>query len=146
MSNPTAGMFYILLVDSEGPVKSPKKPWEYLRKRDKWVRPPDATDDHVHLMIECMEAWLLSDPECLRRRFGKDYNARKLPGNPHPESISKEEIQEALAAVTSGKFHKSEHSFELLATVRPSALIAKCPSAQRFFKVLESHCGRPRAY
>ena len=51
----------VLLVDSEGPVGMDAGPWQHLKDRDGWDRPDGADDDHIHLMVQCMEAWFLAD-------------------------------------------------------------------------------------
>ena len=65
------GDYVILLVDSEGPVEPHVSPWDYLRKRegDKWSKPKSATDDQVHLMVQCMEAWFMADREAVVKYF-----------------------------------------------------------------------------
>jgi hypothetical protein len=67
------GDYVILLVDSEGPVEAHVSPWDYLVKRegDKRLKPKSATDDQVHLMVQCMEAWLMADREAVVEHFDK---------------------------------------------------------------------------
>jgi predicted ATPase len=52
----------LLLVDSEEPVET-GDPWEHVAHRldDLWVRPAEATEDQLHFMVQCMEAWFLAD-------------------------------------------------------------------------------------
>jgi hypothetical protein len=49
--------FPMLLVDSEGPMGH-SDPWEHVRQRpgDQWTRPEGASEDHLHLMVQTMEA------------------------------------------------------------------------------------------
>src|SRR5260370_34599352 len=62
----------ILLVDSEDPialetgdaVADATTRVRHLTKRDKWDL-TGAAPDQVHLMVQCMEAWIASDPEAL---------------------------------------------------------------------------------
>jgi Domain of unknown function (DUF4276) len=58
----------VLLVDSEDPIDpvnesstSGFKPWSHLKQRDNWDKPTGATDLDCHLMVQCMEAWIVSD-------------------------------------------------------------------------------------
>ena len=55
---------HILLVDSEEEVT--RSPREHLRRRvgDGWVI-PKVHEPQVHLMAQCMEAWLVADPAAL---------------------------------------------------------------------------------
>lgn len=43
----------VLLVDSEGPVTT-ADPWEHVLRRtgDQWVRPPGASSDQLHFMVQ----------------------------------------------------------------------------------------------
>ena len=69
----------VLLVDSEGPVATDVGPWRHLKDRDGWDKPAGATDDHVHLMVQCMEAWFLADRAALTRYFSDGFNENSLP-------------------------------------------------------------------
>ncbi len=62
--------FNVLLVDAEGPVTQP--PWEHLQDRDHWLT-QGIPDDHCHLMVQTMEAWLVADLDALRRFYGHHY-------------------------------------------------------------------------
>lgn len=57
-----------LLVDSEGPVNTifDNNLWQYLQSRDGWTKPNGATNEQVHLMVECMENWFFADPQSLK--------------------------------------------------------------------------------
>jgi hypothetical protein len=98
----------ILLVDSEGPVDPHVSPWDYLGKKegDKWPKPEGATDDQVHLMVQCMEAWFMADGEAVVEYFDEGVKIAHLPAldNEDIEGISKEKIAVALGkAGTQGK-------------------------------------------
>ena len=61
--------FIVLLVDSEGPRGKGIQPHgQHLKTRDSWNQPSGATDDQVHLMVQCMEAWFLADKDSLLLR------------------------------------------------------------------------------
>ncbi len=139
-----AGDLALLLVDAEAPVVS-ASPWEHVRSRpgDGWKRPPLAGDEHLHLMVQCMESWLLADRSALRSFFGNGLQDNALPV---PTAIESMPTTEALAKLqhasqpckTKGKYDKAAHSFLLLELVDPTALRAASPWADRFFKALES--------
>ena len=77
----------LLLVDSEEPISADLQrgdssladirkqwaPWQHLAKRkgDEWEKPHDASDAQCHLMVQCMEAWLLADRETLKSFFAQ---------------------------------------------------------------------------
>ena len=79
--------FVVLLVDSEAPMQSAGA-WDHLRAKDGWRRPDHSSDDNVHLMVQCMEAWLVADRETLASYFGqgsisaRSRNARTLKASP----------------------------------------------------------------
>ncbi|MFO0588414.1 MAG: DUF4276 family protein [Polyangiaceae bacterium] len=133
----------LLLVDSEGPVKA-GSPWAHVkaRKGDGWARPEAAQEDHLHLMVECMEAWFLSDREALERFFGKGFRESALPAaSKNVETAQKVEIYAALEKAsrdtTKGTYAKGPHSFKLLATIDPAKVRASSPWAERFFSVVD---------
>ena len=66
--------FIVLLVDSEQPVNTGVGSWSHLKSRDDWDQPTGATDEHAHLMVQCMEAWFLADRGTLGTYFGAEFN------------------------------------------------------------------------
>lgn len=147
-----AGEVALLLVDSEAPVGtacqngdvSQWTPWEHLKKRqgDKWTKPEKAEEDDCHLMVQCMEAWLLADRKTLQAFFGQGFNANALPAEGRPiESVDKEQLYESLANATKScktkaAYGKGEHSFKLLALVSPDRVTASSPWAKRFVDIV----------
>jgi hypothetical protein len=138
----TAGEQALLLVDAEGPLGDPAKtsPWDHVAQRegDKWERPKHSTEDQLHLMVECMEAWFLADLEGLKRFYGSDFLETNLPKQA-PEKVSKVDLYKALKASTAktkskGRYDKGAHSFKLLATLNPTRICTACPWAKRFFE------------
>ena len=106
----------MLLVDSEGPVAAGAGPWRHLKDRDGWDKPAGATDDHVHLMVQCMEAWFLADKDRLADFFGRGFNANALPRNPDAEKVAKNDVLNGLKNATrqckrKGEYGKGRHSF-----------------------------------
>jgi Domain of unknown function (DUF4276) len=142
----------LLLVDSEGPIISSHqkgnpaswKPWQHLRSRDgsDWKRPTNARDIDCHLMVECMENWLLADPDNVREFFGQGFIASRLPSaSREVESISKNDALRHLTSAseqsrTKGCYNKAKHSFELLATTNAQVVIDRSPWARRFVQML----------
>ena len=81
----------------------------HLTKRDKWnlKRIPA---ENIHLMVRCMEAWIIADPEALIRFYGSAFNAGKLPTSPDLENEVKSrlyaKLKEARASAHSGVFRQ----------------------------------------
>jgi len=136
--------FVILLVDSEGPVDVPSS-WDHLHARDGWQRPDDAIDEQAHLMVQCMEAWFLADPDALIKFYGQGFLAGSLPAQPNIEQIPKRSLLPALKhaskQTTKGSYHKTRHAFALLAVIDPGRLRVASLHAARLFDVLVQRTG-----
>jgi len=129
----------LLLVDSEEEVS--KSSWEHLSARDGWDKPEEATDNHVYLMVQCMEAWFLADPECLKSYFGDKFRESALSGNLVIESIAKVSILNSLKmstrdATTKGEYNKGKHSFEILGKIDPKKVESASPHAKKLLDKL----------
>src|SRR5437660_3151545 len=74
-------VFNVLLVDSEDPVAIGVSPWDHLKKRkgDEWDKPTGADDTRCQMMVACMEAWFLADPDGLKKHYGGNFEEAKLP-------------------------------------------------------------------
>jgi hypothetical protein len=133
----------LLLVDSEGPV--PKtSPWNHVASRegDGWEQPPGATDDHLHFMVQMMEAWILADPVALADFYGHEFKNTKLPRARNLETVSKGDLLDALERATRGSktkgSYKKVHAFDLVGTIDPAKVRKACPVfGERFFRELE---------
>lgn len=120
--------YCLLLVDSEAPVTNISK-WQhvFLRAGDKWEKPSNATEYHLHFMVECMEAWLMADKKALADYYGKEFNQNSLSKHANIESISKNELlsslERATQNTTKGKYSKGSHSFGILSKIDPTKFI-----------------------
>jgi hypothetical protein len=107
--------FNVLLVDAEGPVNNVA--WLHLRQRDGWTLSV-ADDEHCHLMVQMMEAWLAADIEALKHFYGQGFREKALPRHADVEEINKRLLISALEAATGdttkGKYHKGRHAPQLL--------------------------------
>ncbi len=134
------GVTPMLLVDSEGPVSKGQNPWQHLR-RDNWDKPDGTTEDHVHLMVECMESWFLGDKDAVAKYYGKNFKSKVLSSNAHPEQVDKDKVlaglKNATRNTTKGAYSKGKHSFDILAAIDPAAVRRECPHAERLLRTLE---------
>lgn len=132
--------FIVLLVDSEAPVEVGGNPWQHLKVRDNWGMPEGVTVEQSHLMVECMENWLLADPKCLIQYYGDKFNSKALSANPNIEEIPKKDVihslQEATKNTQKGSYSKGKHSFDLLARIDPAKVVNKAPHAKKLIVVL----------
>lgn len=91
----------VLLADSETQVLEGSKVWDIVAKRegDNWPRPTWASEQHLYLMVEFVETWLVSDPDALQTYFKRDFDSKHLP-TANLENRSKEDIERALRQAT----------------------------------------------
>ena len=130
----------LLVVDAEERVRAPKA-WQHLKDRDDWDRPKAATDDQCHLMVQVMESWFLADLDALESYFDQGFKRSALPQNPKIEEVPKLDIETGLRQATrdtkKGRYHKGNHSFDLLGKIDPAKVRRKSPYAKRFLCVLK---------
>jgi hypothetical protein len=129
--------FNVLLVDSEATVAS--LPRAHLLKRDRWNL-NGAQEEQVHLMAQCMEAWLVADPEVLAEYYDQGFNANALPKRINLEEEPKLQIYNALENATrqtqKGSYGKIKHASELLKRVSQQKARARCKHCERLFTTL----------
>jgi|WetSurSiteA1Bulk_404760.scaffolds.fasta_scaffold00006_2 hypothetical protein len=136
-----------LLVDSEQPVKNNIDVWQYVKLRDNWEKPNKATDEHLHFMVECMEAWFMADKDTLARYYGKNFNQNALPKRADIENIFKSELEATLEKATryttKGEYDKGKHSFDILSKIDATKVIDNSFYAQRLRDTLKAQSKLP---
>ena len=139
----------VLLVDSEGPVQRDTTPLVFLRDQVSWDF-SEIEEETVHLMIQSMETWIVSDADALSRYYGRGFRQKALPSDlQNLEARSKADIKKSLTRATEqtqkGNYYdnKLNHASDLLKKIDPQKVRDCCPSCDRFFKVIgriiESH-------
>ena len=142
LKNTKNNEYCLLLVDSEAPVNSPSV-WQhvYLRVGDKWQKPDKATEEHLHFMVECMEAWFMADKQTLISYYGQGFNQNALSQNAKIEDISKQDLYATLNNATrktaKGGYSKGRHSFEILSKIDAKEVVDKSPYAKRLLDTLQ---------
>jgi Domain of unknown function (DUF4276) len=127
----------LLLVDSEAPITADMCVWQhvFLREGDKWEKPDNSTEEHLHFMVECMEAWFMADKQALVTYYGKDFKQNALPQNTTIEAISKSDLYAGLNKATKdtskGTYSKGSHSFEILSKIDANKVIESSPHAKK---------------
>ncbi len=140
--------YCLLLVDSEAPVTNISK-WQHvlLREGDKWEKPDNATEEHLHFMVECMETWFMADKKTLADYYGKDFNQNVLSKNTNIECISKQDLyttlNNATRKTTKGGYSKGGHSFEILSKIDAHKVIAHSSYAKRLHDTLQQLLENP---
>lgn len=125
--------FVVLVVDAEDPVteNTPNGRVAHLKARDGWAfEGVDAS--HVHLMTQCMEAWIVSDPDKLEELYGQGFKKNTLPKRQVLDEESKASLYSALDAATKstkkGSYGKIKHASEILKRLRPGEVAKRCTS------------------
>lgn len=131
--------FNALLVDSEGPVS--QSPWAHLQACDNWTI-MDVSDNHCHMMVQAMEAWVVADPDALAHFYGHGFNSNPIPRQEDVEMISKPDLASALRLATQntqkGEYHKIRHGPKILASVDVARVRNRARHCERMFTILES--------
>ena len=132
----------LLLVDSEDPVTTTQGAWAHLAKRDSWRQPQGTTGEQAHLMVQCMESWVLADPQRLVGYFGTGFQSNALSKRADIENIPKSDVFSQLASATRNSqkqaYNKGQHSFTLLAEIDPRKVIACSSFAKRLINILSA--------
>jgi len=140
-------VFNVLLVDSEDPIAITVSPWEHVNNRegDNWTKPAAADDARCQMMVACMEAWFLADPDGLRRHFSKHFDASALPPVARVESLTKDGINLALRKATrltaAEEYRKIRDGAKLLEKVDPATVRRNCKWCERLFQALGTAIG-----
>ncbi len=133
----------LLLVDAEERVSAPNA-WQHLKARDDWDRPSVASENQCHLMVQIMETWFLADLKTLKSFYGRDFRESALRQNSNIEAIPKQDVIKCLEGATrrtkKGRYHKGNHSAELLSLLDPAKVRQKSPYGMHFLRVLTQMC------
>ncbi len=154
----------ILLVDSEDPLppeetvaveETPEKTKQrelndaktrrsHLIRRDKWNLsniPPEV----IHLIVQCMETWIIADPERMATVYGRNFQPDQLPVRLNLEEEPKLNVYMKLAKATKdttkGEYSEENHSkikhaSKLLENIRADRVAARCPRFATFTSYL----------
>ena len=134
------GETVVLLVDSEAAVTA-DTPNEHLRTRrgDGWDL-AGVSEDHVHMMVQTVETWIVADPDALTAYYGQGFQANALPARRDLEDEGKAAVTRALERATGrtqkGAYHKIRHAGDLLAVIDPATVRQRCGHCERLFAVL----------
>jgi hypothetical protein len=135
----------LLLVDSEEPLTPGADGWTHLESRpnNRLKKPEKATEEHLFLMVQCMETWFLADLDRLEEYFGPEFNRSVFKQWPDLEAVPKPDVLAALVRASKRLDKKArgyaELSFDVLATLRPDEVASRCPDAKRLLGRLRSH-------
>ncbi len=112
----------------------------HLKDRDGWES--DLPDEHCHLMVQMVEAWLVADPDALAGYYGQRFHRNALPKRTDVEAIPKDQLLRSLdratAGTTKGRYEKIYHCADLLARFDPDRVRQRARHCDLLFKTLES--------
>ena len=130
--------FNVLLVDSEGPVNS--SPKQHLRDKDRWE--VNESEEQYHLMVQAMEAWLITDQEALKEYYRQGFLENSIPATQDVEQIDKDTLKRSLdraAKQTNKKGYKEiRDGAGLLAKINPQEVRKKARHCKQLFQTLTS--------
>lgn len=142
----------VLLVDSETAMNPETKDEavdaeirvKHLARQDGWRF--DGVDPLcVHLMVQCMEAWIVADPEALETHYGKGFHGGKLPARLNLEEEPKSDLYAKLKNATrdtkKGEYAKIKHAAKILALVDVAKVAQRCPRFGTFTNWLTAVIG-----
>jgi hypothetical protein len=119
-----------LLVDSEGPLAGHgvSARCEHLSRRGWDLVGTPA--ENVHLMVQCMEVWIVADPDAVQRFYGQGILANALSRRQDLEQEPKadlfRQLEHATRPTQKGRYHKIRHASELLAVLDPKRIALRC--------------------
>ena len=130
----------VLLVDSEEAFPGSASPTSDARRRhlidrDGWNL-DGVPGEQVHLMVPCMEAWIIADPDALARHYGNGFRPDRLPPRQNLEAEPKVRIHDALKEATrntsKGEYGKIRHARDLLPQLHHAVVAVRCPHFSMF--------------
>jgi hypothetical protein len=108
---------------------------EHLIRRDGWTFEM-SEPEQVHLMVQCMEAWIAADGVALASYYGNNFQANQLPNRRNLEHEPKDSILESLKRATKDtvkkEYGKIKHASALLALIDPRKVRERCPRFATF--------------
>jgi hypothetical protein len=130
-----------LLVDSDTPVTG-DAPAIHLQSKLDSANVSQNARSNIFLMVQCMEAWLVTDGTALEKCFGDKLRAGALPTNPDIEAVSKRDVLAALDAAVkptpTGRYLKVEHGAKILANLNPKSVGDRSRHAKSLHEFLRS--------
>ncbi|MDR3715091.1 MAG: DUF4276 family protein [Puia sp.] len=95
-----------------------------------------VASDRVHLMVQCMEAWIVADPDALEEFYKQKFNRDALPKQTNLETAQKSDIYHKLERATKdtqkGEYGKIKHASKLLEKISSDKVASRCPRFKIF--------------
>jgi hypothetical protein len=125
-----------LLVDSESGIAAGVTARYHLHVHDGWNFADAVSDDRLHLMVQCMEAWFMADKNAIASYYEAGFSRASLPQNPNIEAISKADIFAGLKHATRNTkkegYDKGTDGFAILGRINAALVCEASPRTRRF--------------
>ncbi len=137
----------VLLVDSESPIaaetgdsaRDAHERVAHLGARDGWDLSA-APAEHIHLMVQCMEAWIVADPDALAAYYGQGFARHVLPARQNLEDEPKQSVSDKLDRATrktqKGEYKKIRHAKQILERIDATKVARRYPRFATFTRWL----------
>jgi hypothetical protein len=133
----------VLLVDSDSPLPLEDDENDDSAARKNALRQSypkfewkSIAQENIHLMVQCMEAWIVADPDALASFYGNNFHSNKLPTRRNLEEEPKtsifDKLDQAVRNTQKGKYKKIEHARKLLAMIDAAKVATRCPRFKTF--------------
>ena len=116
---------------------------DHVVNRDHWDL-KNVPPERIHLMVRCMEAWIVADREGLAKYYlvkGVGFYVNALPARDNLEDEPKkslyDKLQKATRDATKGEYAKIKHASKLLGLIDPKKVAARCPRFATFTSWLD---------
>jgi hypothetical protein len=138
----------VLLVDSETPIAAAPDDTDqdaevrvaHLAQRDRWDL-AEVYPGRVHLMVQCMETWIVADRDALINFYGQGFAPNSLPRRENLEEEPKKDVYDKLVMATratqKGEYGKIRHASLLLQRINHTRVVARCPRFAILMRWLE---------
>jgi hypothetical protein len=134
-----AGCIVALLVDSDAPVIG-GSPAKHLESKLNSAGITKTSRKNIFLMVQFMEAWLVTDAAALEKCFGRDIRAIKLPKHSSIEAVSKEDILAVLDLAAkktpTRHYHKIRDGARILEQLDPEVVAKRSKHARELHDFL----------
>ena len=112
---------------------------DHVVARDRWDL-SDVPPERVHLMVRCMETWIVADSQQLKVYYGKNFHDKCLPTRANLEDEPKDDLSAKLARATKDttklEYTKINHAGKLLGQIHADHVTARCPRFATFTRWL----------
>jgi hypothetical protein len=134
-----------LLVDSDAPVEA-ESPARHLEGKLNAAQVPQDGRANVFLMVQCMEAWLVTDRIALEKCYGRNVREVRLPSVPNIETIAGRDLISILddmaKSTATHKYHKVRDAARILAELNPDVVARRSRHAKDLHQFLRQSAER----